>query len=335
MKTPTHTLHVQWMHCKACVLLIKDAISEVKNIEGVNVNLRKQTVEIICNDSDEIDSEQLSILLNPLVKGHGYSFYAERPARKTNRWEYLLATIMAGVLVFGFIQLQQLWLLELLNAENRTYGTSFAIGLIASVSSCLAVVGGVVLALGAVYSDNKSFRPQWLFHIGRLVWFFVLWGILWLIGSAFQLSQTVSTILNMLIALVLFVLWLNLLWLIRGGVTLGWGIFQRFTSKGNSFWWPLLVGIGTFFLPCWFTQSMQIYTLSTGSFWAWWLTMLIFALGTLPVLLLLSITWKSVQKSQSSGLFFKTIGIILVILALFNFTNSLVAFGIMPPLFII
>ncbi|MBP6911492.1 sulfite exporter TauE/SafE family protein [Patescibacteria group bacterium] len=69
-------------------------------------------------------------------------------------------------------------MLQMLNAENRTYGTSFLIGLIASVSSCLAVVGGVVLALGTLYSQSSSFRPHSLFHIGRLVGFFVLGGAL-------------------------------------------------------------------------------------------------------------------------------------------------------------
>ena len=332
MKSSKHILHVQWMHCKACVMIVQDTISEVKNVDNVTVNLKTQTVEIIYNN-DEINPDQLYTLLNPLMTPLWYTLHTERPVSVVNWWEYLLAAIMAGVLIYGFIALQQLWLLDLLTAENRTYGTSFAIGLIASVSSCLAVVGGVVLALGTVYSDTKSFRPQSLFHVGRLVWFFLLWWILWLIGSAFQLSQTVSTILNMIIAVVLFVLWLNLLWIIRWWVTLGWGIFQRFSSKGNALWWPLLIGMGTFFLPCWFTQSMQIYTLSTGSFWAGGLTMLSFALGTLPILLLLSITWKSVQKSQSSGLFFKTIGIVLIVLALFNFTNSLVSFGIISPLF--
>ncbi len=29
---------------------------------------------------------------------------------------------------------------------------------------------------------------------------------------------------------------------------------------------PIIVGVGTFFLPCGFTQSMQIAALSSGSF---------------------------------------------------------------------
>ena len=53
-------------------------------------------------------------------------------------------------------------------------------------------------------------------------------------------------------------------------------------SKLNHRFTPLLVGIATFFLPCGFTQSMQVYTLSTGNFLTGGLTMLVFALGTLP-----------------------------------------------------
>ena len=40
---------------------------------------------------------------------------------------------------------------------------------------------------------------------------------------------------------------------------------------------PLLVGVVTFFLPCGFTQAMQIYAVSTGSFWLGGLSLAIFA----------------------------------------------------------
>lgn len=331
MEKQTHKLYVKGMHCKACTLLIEEKISELEKTGDVSVSLKRQTVEFTYDDVTV--PEELTEAINPLLQDLGYSVHVEPIKRTINRGEYVLAMILAAVLIFGFIQLQQVGFLEMLNTENRTYGTSFIIGLIASVSSCLAVVGGVVLALGTVYSQSNSFRPHSLFHLGRLGGFFVLWGVLGAIWSAFQLSPLVSTILNMVIAIVLFVLWLNLLWLTRRSVAINGGIFQRFASEKNTFLGPLLLGIGTFFLPCWFTQSMQIYTLSTGSFVAGGLTMLAFALGTLPVLLLLSITGKSLQKSSSSNLFFKTIGIILIVLALYNFVSSLVALWIIKPFF--
>ena len=95
----------------------------------------------------------------------------------------------------------------------------------------------------------------------------------------------------------------------------------------------LLVGVATFFLPCGFTQSMQLYTLTTGSFLTGGLTMFAFALGTLPVLALISFSSFSIQKSSKAGVFFKTAGLIVIMFALFNLINSLVVIGVIPPVF--
>jgi len=236
MNPNSKRLYVQGMHCNACPLLIRETVSEIEEIHDVQVSLKMQTREVV-HTNENISTEDLSTLLNPLLQWYGYTVYAEPPLAVTNWWEYVLALLLASVLIFGFLQIQDLWLLQMLNGENRTYGTSFVIGLIASVSSCLAVVGGVVLGLWTVYANSKSFLPQSLFHIGRLAGFFLLWGLLGVIGSAFQLSQTVSIILNMIIAVVLLILWLNLLWLIRWGISLWWGLFQRFTGNGSTIIW--------------------------------------------------------------------------------------------------
>jgi sulfite exporter TauE/SafE len=104
-------------------------------------------------------------------------------------------------------------------------------------------------------------------------------------------------------------------------------------SKLNHRITPLLVGVATFFLPCGFTQSMQLYTLTTGSFLKGGLTMLAFALGTLPVLALVSFSSFSIKNSSKSGVFFKTAGLVVIMFALFNLINSLVVIGIIPPVF--
>jgi sulfite exporter TauE/SafE len=104
-------------------------------------------------------------------------------------------------------------------------------------------------------------------------------------------------------------------------------------SKFNHTLTPLLVGVATFFLPCGFTQSMQIYTLSTGNFLTGGLTMLWSALGTLPVLALISLSSFSIQNSPKAGVFFKTAGLIVIMFAIFNLINSLVVIGVIPPVF--
>lgn len=78
---------------------------------------------------------------------------------------------------------------------------------------------------------------------------------------------------------------------------------------------------------------MQIYTLSTGSFLSGGLTMLAFALGTLPVLALVSFSSFSIRDNVKAGIFYKSAGLIVIIFALFNIINSLVAAGLIAPVF--
>jgi sulfite exporter TauE/SafE len=187
--------------------------------------------------------------------------------------------------------------------------------------------------------EGDKVRPQLMFHAGRIVSFFILGGAIGLLGSAFTLSTVASFILGIVVALVMLVLGINLLdvfpWAKKLQPSIPQFIARRAhgASKFGHSLTPLLVGILTFFLPCGFTQSMQIYALSTGSFLRGGFTMLAFALGTLPVLALISFSSFSVQKSSKAGIFFKSAGLIVILFAIFNLINSLVVAGIIPSVF--
>ena len=81
------------------------------------------------------------------------------------------------------------------------------------------------------------------------------------------------------------------------------------------------MGALTFFLPCGFTQAMQLYAISTGSITAGALTMGVFALGTTPGLLGIG-GLTSVIKGAYSKLFFKTVGLAVALLAFYNISNG-------------
>ena len=86
-----------------------------------------------------------------------------------------------------FYLLQKSGILNLSLGNQTTPTTSFIIGIIASLSSCLVIVGGLVLSLSAKVAkdDNgKTKKPFILFHAGRLLGFAVLGGILGIIGKA-------------------------------------------------------------------------------------------------------------------------------------------------------
>ncbi|MEI6710739.1 MAG: sulfite exporter TauE/SafE family protein [bacterium] len=172
-----------------------------------------------------------------------------------------------------------------------------------------------------------------LFHSGRILGFALLGGILGLVGKAIGISLFFSSILGLVAALVMIILGLNLAGVYKKStVTLPSSLFSFFRKKEGSFLAPLLIGIGTFFLPCGFTQSMQISALSSGSFIGGFSLMLFFALGTFPVLALLSFGSASFARSKYAPLFFKSVGIVVIGLGTFSLITGLTSLGIIPPI---
>lgn len=325
------------MHCSACVLLTESELIEDPRVSSVKSCLETRSVEI-CGDFGDMSLEDIAKELSGLLSQHSLS--TEKVKETVNWGEFAIAVPIALVFALLFVLLQKLGIVNLVNTGNVTYGTAFVIGIIASLSTCMAVVGGLVLSMSATFArEGDKVRPQMLFHIGRIVSFFVLGGVIGTVGAAFQLGAIGTFVLGLIIGLVMLILGINLLdvfqWTKRLQPSMPKFLSQRALSvtKFNHTFTPALVGVATFFLPCGFTQSMQIYTLSTGSFLKGGLTMLVFAFGTLPVLALVSFSSFSIKSSSRSGIFFKAAGLIVIMFAIFNILNSLVAIGWIQPIF--
>jgi sulfite exporter TauE/SafE len=313
-------------------------LGELPGIARVKASLKNLSVEVEGDFGDKAPEDVARELTIPL-QPHGYTLSIEKQKHSINWPDFWVALPIALGFVGLFVVLQKLGIVNLITASKVNYGTVFVIGLVASVSTCMAVVGGLVLSMSANFAkEGDKVRPQALFHIGRLVSFFILGGAIGALGSAFQLGGTGIFVLSLLVGLVMLILGVNLLdmlpWVKRLQPTLPGFIGRRVHSLKNinHIFTPLLVGVATFFLPCGFTQSMQIHALTTGNFWTGALTMFVFALGTLPVLALLSFSSLSIHNKASSGIFFKTAGLVVIFFALFNILNGLVAAGFIAPI---
>ena len=335
----TYIFHVHGMHCDACVLMTESELKDLPNVTYAKSNLMNHSVEVVGDFGDktlEHIAEELTIPLKP----HGYTVSVEKQ-QHTARWsDFKIAVPIALGFAIFFVALQKMGIVNLVNASSVSYGTAFVIGIVASLSTCMAVVGGLVLSMSATFAkEGDKVKPQLLFHLGRLVSFFVLGGIIGAIGSAFTLNTSATFILGIVIGMVMLILGVNLLEIFHFTKKFQLGMPKFLSkhaigvSKFNHSLTPLLVGIATFFLPCGFTQSMQIYTLSTGNFITGALTMFSFALGTFPVLALISFSSFSIKNSSKSGIFFKSAGLIVIMFALFNLINSFVVIGFIPPVF--
>lgn len=335
----TFTLFARGMHCNACEVLIETELATAPGVASVEASLASQRVTVDGDFGGET-LEAIAARLTPVLEPFGYTL-STTPVQPTVRWgDFRLAIPAALGFIFLFVLLQKLGVVNFVNTDSVGYGTAFVIGLIASVSTCMAVVGGLVLSVSANIARERSVVPsQVLFHTSRLVSFFLFGGLIGALGSFAELGATMTLAMSLAVGLVMLVLGLNLIdvfprlrsWQLALPKWFGGAAHK---AKATRHWLsPVLLGIVTFVLPCGFTQSMQFYALTTGSFLSGGLTMFFFALGTLPVLALLGFSSFGFRSARQSSLFFKTAGLVVIFFGLFNLLNSLVGYGILPPLF--
>lgn len=339
MNERSYVFHVNGMHCKACVVLVEGELGALPEVSDAKASLKHLSVKVTGKFGDK-KPEHVAQDLSEVIKPHGYTLSIEKEKKSVKWSEFGPAFVIAGSFVGIFIALQKMGIVNLITTSEVTYGTAFVVGLIASVSTCMAVVGGLVLSVSANFAkETRGVMPQTLFHVGRLVSFFVLGGVIGALGATFELGQFGIMALSVLTALVLILLGINLLdvfhWSRKFQPTLPTFIGKKIhgLKEVNHTLTPLLLGVVTFFLPCGFTQSMQLYTLTTGSFITGAMTMFVFALGTLPVLALLSFSFLGLKDKAQSGIFFKSAGLIVIFFGVINLISSLVAAGFIVPLF--
>lgn len=332
----TITCRVSGTHCQACKMLIEDRLKEQSDIVSSRVDLGNQTVNITTTSQET--TQEIATRLSPLVEPHGYTITTELVHPSTNYFHLFLAILLGSGLLGAFFILQRSGILNIGFGEHVTPSSAFMIGIIASLSSCLVIVGGLIFSLSATVSKNGSSRKPFLaFHIARVASFTILGGILGAAGTLFAVNHTVSTILALIVSAVMILLGVNLLDVFQS--TKKWqpalhsSLFRRFTSHQETVGAPILLGVGTFFLPCGFTQAMQLQALASSSFFQGSVIMFSFALGTLPMLLVLSFGSFAFSKKPYAPLFFKTAGVVVIGLGISSFLAALTSLGVIPPLF--
>lgn len=337
MSTKTYIFHVFGIHCPSCKIFIEDTLGGRAGVERVHLDLKRETVSIETSLAD--DQHKLAELLTEAIQQNGYSLSVEKDAREELGRGLLWQALPIGLALLAiFFVVQKSGILNFGLGGTVTPATSFILGLVASVSSCLAVVGGLVLSLSATVSQDRvnDVKPMALFHGGRLISFAVLGGVLGAIGGALGISFTMTAILGIIASVVMIALGLNLVGVFQSNIiTLPSGVFSFFRTIEHKTIAPFILGFGTFFLPCGFTQAMQVAALSSGSFSSGFLIMGAFALGTLPMLALLSFGSASFAQSKHAPLFFKSAGVLVIGLGLFALLSGLAGLGVIDPLFTI
>lgn len=333
---------IKGMHCKSCEILIEDELSAVSGVKEVKADWRQSSVDIKYEGAQP-DNKQIT----SAIERAGYQVAQPGENGKNNhpgffsrdKKEYRDLGLAFLVLVGLYFILRGLGITNLsVNVtSDLTVPLILLIGLTAGFSTCMALVGGLILGISARYSERhpeatsaEKFYPHLVFNSGRVLAYAVLGGVLGLLGSAFQLSSSALGFITIAVGIIMIAMGLQLIsifpWAEKLKITLpkslsrSLGLKER-QAKGysgnNTFW----LGALTFFLPCGFTQAMQVYAISTGSFFGGAVVMGAFAVGTMPGLLSIG-GLTSAVKGQFAKRFFKFAGLAIIAFAILNISNG-------------
>ncbi|OGK68087.1 hypothetical protein A2313_01085 [Candidatus Roizmanbacteria bacterium RIFOXYB2_FULL_41_10] len=331
--------YVQGMHCAACELLIERYLKKIDGVISVQASLDRKTVVI---KTHKANRSKLLDKYNQILQSQGYRLTVEPGASGYDLQTVLNALIILATLGLLFYFVNSSGLLPSVSLNQNSSLMGFLLfGVVAGFSTCAALVGGFMLSLakqwqGQYLDQSTASRsvPFTLFNVGRLISFFLLGGLLGLLGSAFQLSISAAAILAIIVSLIIIVLGLQMIGVravsrlrIQLPGTLAAKLSAPESFRGKLM--PFLAGAVTFFLPCGFTLLAQMLALATGNMIKSALMMFFFALGTLPSLALLSFSSLKFQNHRFLGSTFNlVIGILVVLLGLYNLNSQLLVLGL-------
>jgi len=332
---------IQGMTCAACETRVTKALGTVPGVHPVSVSARTAMATLDVDGAvpwegvvGALDSVGYSVGRTPW-------FTHERQA-----WVRALGALVAvaGV-AFVVARIGFGDLATRVSDGAGGFTVVLLLGLTAGVSTCMALVGGLVLAVSASRAQSSGdaavgrWRSQLVFQAGRIGGFFVLGAALGAIGARLSLPSVVVAVLMIVVAVFMVLLGLRLTGLFprMSGISLSlpasWSARLGLDDKARGPYSDVrtaVLGAATFFLPCGFTQVVQLYAMTTASPLQSGIVMAVFALGTAPGLLAVGGLPTFATGTRRAAVL-SVAGVALVVFALVNMSSALALLGVTTP----
>lgn len=288
--TAEKRLTVKGMTCSGCETRIESELIKLPGVAKVRASAAGATVDITY---DPLKAKPAAF--EKAIAALGYKVEASS-AGAAQKPGYLKAAGILAVLLllfllgsrFGWFQVFNLFPLA---QTDMAYGMLFVVGLLTSIH-CVAMCGGINLSQSLKKTENQGrfagVLPTLQYNLGRVISYTVIGGIVGAAGSVIQLSVAMRGAFQILAGVFMVLMGLHLSGLFpflgrlipRLPKSLGRKIAHE-KKRSNS---PLYVGLLNGLMPCGPLQAMQLYALSTGSALGGALSMLLFSLGTVPLM---------------------------------------------------
>jgi sulfite exporter TauE/SafE/copper chaperone CopZ/plastocyanin len=344
----TLTLPVAGMTCRSCEVRIAKHVGRLPGVEKVTASATAGRVTV--QTSRPVSRAAIEAAINTAGYELGTTPWL---ASDPKVWLTALGGIALVAVIAAVAQLSGITELASATGDLGSGGLLVAglLGLAAGVSTCAALVGGLVLALSASYQSRRAaagepdagfvaqMRPALVFVGGRIAGYGLLGALLGAIGAGVTMPPQVTAILMVVVAVVMTLLGTRLTGLsprLAGWsptLPMGLGAKLGLTDGGGGAYSDgraALLGAASFFLPCGFTQAVQIYALSTGSPLFAGAIMAVFAIGTAPGLLALA-GLPVVVPGRARPTLLRLVGVVVIAFAIVNLGAGLRLAGFRLP----
>lgn len=322
------TVRIAGMTCAACEVTVADA---AKTAGANHAKARAKTgVLVMRGNSLPTDRE-----LTAALAGTPYSIGGRAWLTKDRSiWRQVtLAAIIIGLAAALIATTGIGDGLQSITQRAATGSILFVVllGVAASISTCMALVGGLVISISASAPPGQRMLPHVAFNAGRVLGFTALGGVVGALGQAFSPSGTVLGLVMVAVAVVMGLLGVRLTGLSpriaawQFSLPSSWGGWARRSGqspRASGLVRPALLGAATFFLPCGFTQAVQVMALTSGSAAEGALLMGAFALGTAPGLFAAG-TASSAATGARGAVALRAVGVLVVAFALVTASGAL------------
>jgi len=325
---------VSGTHCRSCEILIENEIKKLPQVKSVSASSKNGHVSISYRQKPPSLQK-----LNQIFASSGYAFSTQSSKSSPKSSNPLKTFALIAILISIFIFLNYSGFTSLVSVNQQSLLPSFFFfGILAGFSTCAALVGGLLLSVSKVWTqDSTAFsskiRPFLYFNLSRLLSFTFFGYLLGLLGQFFNLSLSGGAILSILVSLLLIGLSLQMLG-IKSFANFQFTLPKNLTGKivnQNSFskkHLPFATGFLSFFLPCGFTLTAQSLALASGVPLRGALILFFFALGTALPLLIISFTSAKFANSKHSSLFSTVAGSLVLIFSLFTINSQLLVLNL-------
>ena len=317
---------IKGIHCQNCETTIQRALLKLPRVKEVTI---KNFIAHITYEEPLTNDEIINAITQAgyITKASYIRTNLKDLEKKSNLKQlFLILTIIILIIsltykIFGFNIFNVIPTID----SNITYTMLFLTGLLTSIH-CVSMCGAInLIAILNQNSQNRFERPL-KYNLGRLISYTILGGIAGLLGSILTINNIISGIIITLAGLAMFVMSLEMLGLFRIPR------IKFLTPKHKKTSNPFLIGLLNGLMPCGPLQAMQLYALSTSSMLKGALSMLLFGLGTMPLMLLTGVIFTNL-KTKNKILINNIASVLILVLSIFMLNRGLVALNINIPAF--